>query len=787
VNKLNPRSLRAKKARLSLHIGKWSFETLVLLVWVFGAAGIYFLLRGDGNIRLAYIFLGLTLLVFMVAVWDKWDLSNLGPTKDAKSLDGILESRLLARLGKKADVSAHDAWEAAMREWQGRFLASHLLINANEISEILSKNAADMPAVWQKSQELMSANNSKEIHAGILAAAFLTISPGTKEHLARLNLKTEDVLEVCNWLQRLNSFMKLKNPYFGGIGRDWAAGFTPTLDRFGINISRQIETEGGHFHTLAHADILDPVVHNLSQPSGSVGLVGEVGSGKTSLVYALAQRLLEGRDENLKYYQVVNLDASVIMSESKDQLERVILTLFAEASHARNIIIFLDDAQLFFGKGTGAFDISQVLLPLLQNRSIRLIAAFTPGDFQRLKANNSELVSHLPAVVVNEPEENVTMDIAEDAALILEGRNNIIVSYQAVKEAYKLSGQYAQDIAYPGKAIDLLGQALPYVNGKFMVAESVQQAIEKTHGVKVSRADAPEADTLLHLEDKIHTRMINQERAVKVVANALRRGRAGVSDPKRPIGSFLFLGPTGVGKTELARSLAATYFGDEHQMIRLDMSEYQQASDVERLLEAGDNSMSLILKMREQPFSVVLLDEVEKAHPNILNLLLQILDEGQLTDSKGHATSFKNAIIITTSNAGAAEITQKVAAGDSLESFERPLVDELINKGLFKPELINRFDEVVLFRPLNKQELAKVAGLMLAEVNKTLSNQNISVQLTEAALEKVVDAGYDPQFGARPMRRALQKMVEDAVAKKVLAGQAQAGTAITLDVQDLSG
>ncbi|HZP55896.1 MAG TPA: AAA family ATPase, partial [Candidatus Saccharimonadales bacterium] len=291
---------------------------------------------------------------------------------------------------------------------------------------------------------------------------------------------------------------------------------------------------------------------------------------------------------------------------------------------------------------------------------------------------------------------------------------------------------------------------------------------------------------LLHLEDLIHNRMINQERAVSVVSAALRRGRAGVADPKRPIGSFLFLGPTGVGKTELARSLAAVYFGDERQMIRLDMTEYQQSEDVERLLEVGNpTDKSLILKIREQPFSVVLLDEVEKAHPAVLNLLLQLLDEGQLTDKSGKAASFRNAIVIATSNAGSVEIAQRVAKGDSLESFERPLVDQLISQGQFKVELINRFDGVVLFRPLNEPELNQVAKLMLTEVNKNLATQNVTVNLTDAALTTLVRAGYDPEFGARPMRRVIQQTVEDAVATRILQGQAQPGSSITIDVGDL--
>jgi ATP-dependent Clp protease ATP-binding subunit ClpA len=292
---------------------------------------------------------------------------------------------------------------------------------------------------------------------------------------------------------------------------------------------------------------------------------------------------------------------------------------------------------------------------------------------------------------------------------------------------------------------------------------------------------------LLHLEERIHERMINQKRAVTVVASALRRGRAGVSNPKRPVGSFLFLGPTGIGKTELARALAAVYYGAEQQMIRLDMSEYQRPEDVTRLLATGGQSeRSLLLAIREQPFSVVLLDEVEKAHPNILNLLLQMLDEGQLTDEQGRPASFRSAIIIATSNAGAADIAQRIKSGDTLDDFERPLIDKLIASGQFKPELVNRFDEVVLFRPLNEEELSLIAQLMLKEVNKTLATQQIAVQLTPEALRQIVHQGYDPEFGARPMRRIIQKTVENAVAVKILRGEVQPGSTITLDTNDLA-
>jgi ATP-dependent Clp protease ATP-binding subunit ClpC len=461
--------------------------------------------------------------------------------------------------------------------------------------------------------------------------------------------------------------------------------------------------------------------------------------------------------------------------------------LAGEAAHAGHIILFLDNAELFFGSGPGSFDAANILLPIIQSRRVPMILAFNSNDFQRLKASSPSLANLLTPVVLTEPPETGVMHILEDTAIKFENQHKVLVAYEALREAYRLSGRYDQDNAYPGRAIKLLEQALSHAEQDVVTAKSVQLAIEQTQGVKVGAAAPAEADTLLHLEDKIHQRMINQSHAVSVVASALRRARAGVANPKRPIGSFLFLGPTGVGKTELAKSVAAEYFGNESNMIRLDMSEYQQPNDVQRLLATGQNeSSSLLMSVRQQPFSVVLLDEVEKAHSNILNLLLQLLDEGQLTDEAGRPTSFKDCIIIATSNAGADTIRQRIAAGESLDKFEDAFTDQLINSGQFKPELLNRFDEIVLFRPLSPDELAQVVQLMMAEVNQTLSSQNILVELTPAAVAKIVEVGYDPRLGARPMRRTLQRAVEDGIARRILQGQTRPGDHVVLDVQDLN-
>jgi ATP-dependent Clp protease ATP-binding subunit ClpC len=778
-DELNLKSVRARQARLNHLIIKSKPRLLKDLAFILYVFGIYLLVAGQMQ-RLGYVALAIGTLLAIILLWFYYGLRHLSVHLPARRLDDTMEQGLLASL--KQPLTPRSAWQAACHNPEALFMCNHLLLDWQSFSQNLSTDEQDTPAVWQYVHSFMDDNKNTELHSGILAAAIILTSPAGTAFLTQNRLTTSDVGEVLDWVERQLSYFKTPKPYFGGIGRDWASGFTPTLDHFGQNISRAVERSGGTAHYLAHNELLNSISSMVGQNSG-IALVGPEGTGKTTLIYGLAQRLLEGNDPKLRYYKIISLNASLILSQSNTQIENLVLHLFGEAAAAGNIILFLDDAQLFFGTGTGALDLSQILLPIMRNRTIKIIAAFTAADWQQLQAKQSALASNLASITVMEPNEPATHNIIEDVALGLERTYKTLVSFEAVNEAYRLSGQYLPDQAYPGKAIVLLEQSMPYAERNALSAKSVQTAIEKIKGVKVSTAGAPEADMLLHLEDRIHDRMINQKQAVSVIAAALRRSRAGVASPKRPVGSFLFLGSTGVGKTELAKSLAATYFGDEQRMIRLDMSEYQQPGDVTRLLTSS--SQSLLMSVRQQPFSVVLLDEVEKAHPTILNLLLQMLDEGQLTDEQGRPASFRNAIIIATSNAGAPDIAERIRSGNKLNGFERPLIDKLISGGLFKPELVNRFDEVVLFRPLSEEELSQVAKLMLQDVNRTLETQQITVQLTPAALKQIVSQGYDPEFGARPMRRVIQKTVENTVAVKILRQEAQAGSTIILDVPDL--
>jgi len=780
----NSNSNRVRKARLARRLGTLGAPITLVVAGLFLIAAV--VLTVTAHARLAELAAGLMLVIGCLGLWLKGDVYQLTPAAPSKEqpLEAMLEAGLAARLTWPA--SPKSLWAACLGDWRASFIIVRLGFHPDIMALALSEDTSSTEVVWNEAIRLAQVHDAQDLNAGLLVVALITTEPKLSVLLGQMKLKPADLEMTYAWLERLLDLGRLETPLYGGVGRDWAAGFTPTLDRFASNLSRQIEHGGNHFGSLTHSPAVDQLIKAIASGSAGVALIGASGSGKTSAVYALAQRLIEGDGGALAYKQIYSLSASLIVSAGNrsGDIERIFLTILGEAIASGNILLALDQAQLFFGQGTGALDLGQILLPLVEGRRMPLILTLTPTDWQRLIASYPSLASALTPITLTEPDEAAVVAILADTALTLELSNHTITQYEALTEAYRLSGRYLTEQAYPGRAIKLLELAHTHAEQSLVTAVSVQRAIESSLGIKVTQAEGAESDLLLNLEDRIHERMINQTRAVSVVANALRRARAGVANPKRPVGSFLFLGPTGVGKTELAKALAAIYFGGEENMIRLDLSEYQRPDDVARLL-AGDSPF--LTAMRRQPSSVVLLDEVEKAHPNLLNLLLQLLDEGELTDTAGRHVSFKDAIVIATSNAGADEIRRHIEAGEDLASFEAAFTDNLINAGSFKPELLNRFDEIVLFRPLGEAELAQVVTLLLAEVNRTLATQNIRVSLTDTAIAALVTEGYDPRLGARPMRRMVQRRVEDAVAGQILRGTAHPGDTITLDQDDVTG
>ena len=483
------------------------------------------------------------------------------------------------------------------------------------------------------------------------------------------------------------------------------------------------------------------------------------------------------------------LDATALISvaNGRGELEGLVTQILNEAYLAKNIILCLDNAQVFFEEGLGSVDLSTVLTPILEAGRLKIILTMDEQRFLQISQRKPQLAHTLNTLNISPTDELETYDIMRDQLVYLEFQHKVTYMYQALTEAYRIGDRYVQDLAMPGKALKIMEMSAGYANDGLVTAQSVHDAVEKTMNLKISSPDtSEEKDKLLNLEDLIHQRMINQTRAVSVVSDAIRRARAGVRNQNRPIGTFLFLGPTGVGKTELAKALAEVYFDGEDNLIRLDLNEFVQPEDVSRLLADGaDDPLSLTAQIYKRPFSVVLLDEIEKAHPQVLTTLLQLLDEGILRDEKNREISFRDAIIISTSNAGADRIAEYIQRGYQLEQFEQKFINELIGANLFRPEFLNRFDEIVVFRPLDKSELLSVVDLMLRGVNKTLEPQKIQVAVEAEGRQLLVEAGYDPRLGARPMRRVVQRAVENTLAKQLIAGTVAPGSTTIITTEQI--
>jgi len=696
--------------------------------------------------------------------------------------------------------SPRDIAVAVMKTNGGRFFAARFGISAQYLPELSSAEPADADAVWQETLNLQAAlaEHADVISAATVTAALVRTQAAAREVLNTLHLDADDMTRGAEWFAHLDALIALHNApqLTGGVARDWSFGYIPTLEQFGVNLSEKY-SHGRSLNTKleSHRDLIGQIMQNLSGGGrANAALIGPLGSGKSTVVDSFAETLMDGAatvPAGLKFHQVFALDAGALISAAsgRGQIENLVNALFNEAFKAKNIILFLDNAELFFEDATGAVDLSNILQPILEGGALPLILALDEQKFLQISQAKPALGASLNRLQVAPPGRDDVLRIMEDQIIQLEFQSHVTFMYQSLTESHRLSERYLHDIAQPQKSIQLLESAVAQADNGLVTAASVQAAIEKTLGVKVGgnvQNDAAEREKLLNLENLIHERMINQTAAVTAVSAALRRARAGVRNENRPIGTFLFLGPTGVGKTELAKSLAAVYFGGEDHLVRVDLNEYVRAEDVARLIADGaTDPNSLSAQVQKNPFSVVLLDEIEKAHPNVLTTLLQVLDEGILRDINNREISFRDTIIVATSNAGAERIREYIDAGYRVEQFADKFRDELISSRQFAPEFLNRFDEIIVFRPLTKEELLQVVDLILGGINKNLATQKVAVAVDDDAKKALVDAGYDPRLGARPLRRVVQKTVENIVAEKLLSGELVAGSGLRITLADI--
>jgi ATP-dependent Clp protease ATP-binding subunit ClpC len=781
---------RAEKARAARYISRLWRIALTMLSVTLAVGGIALLAV---SIALGWLMVGIAFIPAMIVVWWQGELEQLKVSKKPSSITDVVSGDVLGRLSKRP--TSEELVTIIGTTKGGYFFGARFGLTAGLLQNLATQEHIPIESVWKESLRLYDDLKLEQITPGVLIAAYLKQVSGIDRLLAHLHLEYTDVIEGVVWQEHLNALIaRHKRPKrTGGIARDWSFGYTPLLSRFGRNISTQVA--GGTF--TVEIDSHKQAVQQLLDTFGSGGaqnavLVGPTGVGKTTLVEAFAETLLDANatiPSTLKFRQVIMLDSSSLLAAApgKGQLEELIMRILSEAYAAKNIIICLDNAQLFFEEGVGSVDISNVLQPILEAGNLRIILTMDEQRFLKISARNAGLANSLNRISIAPAAKEETFEVIQDQLIITEFKRKVTFTYQSLQEIYRLSSRYVHDIAMPGQALKLLESSAGYAEKGLVTINSVQNAIEQTMDIKISVAsESKDREKLLNLESLIHERMIGQQRAVTVVSDALRRARAGVRSQDRPIGTFLFLGPTGVGKTELAKALADVYFGGEERMIRLDMNEYVRSDDVGRLIADGANDpMSLTARVMKQPYSVVLLDEIEKAHPDVVSTLLQLLDEGILRDINNREISFRDAVVVATSNAGADRIREYIERGYKLEQFEQQILNELINSNQFRPEFLNRFDEIVTFAPLSKDELIQVVDIMIAGVNKTLALQKVSVEVEQSGKEYLVERGYDPRLGARPMRRIIQRAVENTIAKLMLGGQVEAGALVTISKEQI--
>ncbi len=791
MNDFNYNSLRAKYARLGHKLNNTLiFALLWLGIIVPMVLGVLFLLEHNSAGWLLFI---ITVASVIVLTIIKMLLVKvpLGKTDD---ISDILSSNLLSIMDK--NPTPKELADKLVMTRSGRFLAVRFGIIPTLLKSIANELPDDITPVFENARKIKQEINATQISGGILAIAIIMTHPNHEDILARLRLSIADLKEGVTWYNYLHGLVKesKKKRRDGGIARDFTFGFTPLLSRYGQNLSatRSLVMKTQLFRS-EHQEAIKQMTEIFGRNGRqNVALVGPEGSGRSAIVNAFAEQLLDANSKipgNLKYRQIFKLDAAALIGGATQQgdIERLVAGLLNEAYSAKNVIIYLNNAHLFFETGVGSVDISNLLLPVLEAGRLRIILSLNEQRFLEISAQKPALTNALNKIMISPANEEETMKIMEDQVPSLEMKHHVTFTYWALKESYRLGDRYIKDIAMPGRAIRVLEDAARYAKEGLVFAESVQEAVEKTQGVKLQASTSTEEakDRLLNLESLIHERMIDQEPAVHAVSDALRRAAAGVRNESKPIGTYLFLGPTGVGKTELAKALSQVYFNGESEIIRIDMNEYVESTDVNRLIAEGStDAMSLVAQVSKHPFSVVLLDEIEKASPQVLTTLLQMLDEGILRDSKNHEISFRDAIVICTSNAGADMIRENIGLTD-YEKIKDELTNHLISTREFKPEFLNRFDEICLFKPLSKEDLRKITDLLIKGVNKTLAPQKIEVAIDENAKDALIEAGYDPMLGARPLKRVVSKTVENIVAKASLRGDIKSGDVLNITAEEI--
>lgn len=768
------------------------------------------LLVSSGSENLPFIILSLLGIFLMFELFYRFHLTKLQPSHKTEAISEISDLADLISFDLARTLLAHPNWNkttnvlsALSRTKTVQFVLGKAGITKETLQKNLNANETiNINAIVEQASAVASREQQDFINELSLTEALFTQSESLQKTLFDQDLKQSDLANILHWAREIFADEITRRPFWQkptsslglGLASIWMGGWTLETERFTKDINNEVLSSGHEYLLVGRQKEVNQLEQVLVRTSKrNAILLGEPGLGKTTIIYSLARSSILGEiTPELSYKRFLELDFTALnASASEGEIEQRLKNILVEVSHAGDVVLFVPNIENLAGAlENGKFDITGLLSQELKNINLQIIGTSDRSSYHRFIESKGAFADTFEIIDVTEPDNDQAIRILEEASNLIESKTKTIITYQAIKKSVELSERYLIDKVLPGKAIDLIDQAAAAISlsGKKVLDETdIEQVITEKTKVPAALAGDEEKANLIKLEEILHQRIVGQDQAITAVSQAVRRARTLKRDSKKPIGVFLFLGPTGVGKTETAKALAEVYYGAEERIIRLDMSEFNQENSVYRLIGSPTGVSDykeggqLTEAVRVNPFSLILLDELEKAHPKILEIFLAIFDEGRINDSSGRPISFTNTIIVATSNAGAEFIREKVKANPGGE-LKTPLIEKLLTDHLFKPEFINRFDDVIVYKPLTESEVEKVVEFLLAKLTKTLEKQDLQIKYSPDVVKFLAKTGYDPTFGARPLQRAIADQVEAKISQAILEGKLERGATANISV-----